>query len=93
MNNKIYNNLSVDNLMKTEWFNQFDGLQQIEIETGIRNNVDVFKYAKKEFDWFQMRQIRLGLERKLNVLKYANPEYSEKKMRKIKRKLEDEKYA
>ena len=71
MNNKIYNNLSVDNLMKTEWFNQFDGLQQIEIETGIRNNVDVFKYAKKEFNWRQMGEIRLGLEQGLDVSIYA----------------------
>jgi len=71
MNNKIYNNLSVDNLMKTEWLNQFDGLQQIEIEIGIRNNVDVFKYAKKEFNWRQMGEIRLGLEQGLNVSIYA----------------------
>jgi len=50
--NKIYNNLSVDNLTKTDWFNQFDEMQKFEIETGIRSKVDVFKYAKKEFDGY-----------------------------------------
>ena len=27
---KIHNNLTIDNLMKTEWFNQFDELQQFD---------------------------------------------------------------
>ena len=93
MNNKIYNNLSVDNLMKTEWLNQFDGLQQIEIEIGIRNNVDVFKYAKKEFDWMQMRKIRLGLIDNLDVSIYAKSEFSWHEMEQIRLKLLKEKYA
>ena len=29
--NKIYNNLSIENLTKTEWFNQFNRNQQKEI--------------------------------------------------------------
>ena len=28
MNKKIYNNLNIKNLIKTEWFNQFDEYQQ-----------------------------------------------------------------
>ena len=47
MENKIYNNLNIENLVKTNWFNQFDEMQKFEIETGIRSKVDVFKYAKK----------------------------------------------
>ena len=68
---KIHNNLTIDNLMKTEWFNQFDELQQFEIYKGIRNNVDVFKYAKKDFNYRQMEQIRKGLEDNLDVSIYA----------------------
>ena len=68
---KIHNNLIIDNLMKTEWFNQFDELQQFEIYKGIKSNVDVFKYAKKEFNWRQMKQIREGLEQGLDVSIYA----------------------
>ena len=47
---KIYNNLDIKNLIKTEWFNQFDGKQQIEIKSGIESKVDIFRYAKKEFE-------------------------------------------
>ena len=31
MKNKIYNNLSIDNLAKTEWFKQFNLYEQEEI--------------------------------------------------------------
>ena len=30
--NKIYNNLNIENLVKTDWFNQFYELQQEEIK-------------------------------------------------------------
>ena len=30
--NKIYNNLNIDNLMRTDWFNQFDELQQKKLK-------------------------------------------------------------
>lgn len=49
--NKIYNNLSVENLMKTEKFNQFDELQKEQIKLGLNNNVDVSIYAKSDFGW------------------------------------------
>ena len=39
--NKIYNNLSIENLMKTEKFNQFDEIQQKQIELGLKNNLDI----------------------------------------------------
>ena len=72
--NKIYNNLTVENLIRTEWFNQFEEYQQFEIKDGLKENLDVSWYAKKEFNWKQMSQIRLGLKANLDVSKYANPE-------------------
>ena len=30
--NRIYNNLSIENLIRTEWFNQFNKKQQEEIK-------------------------------------------------------------
>ena len=48
--NKIYNNLSIENLMKTEKFNQFDKNQIEQIKLGLNNYVDISIYAKKEFD-------------------------------------------
>ena len=47
MNKKIYNNLNVENLVKTKWFNQFEIYQQEEILEGLKNNLDVSMYAKK----------------------------------------------
>ena len=55
--NKIYNNLTINNLIKTDWFNQFDYYQKEQIKSGIEVNVDVSIYAKKEFDYLQMEQI------------------------------------
>ena len=51
---KIYNNLNIENLIKTEWFNQFDEKQQKQIRYGLEDNLDVFQYANPEFSWEQM---------------------------------------
>ena len=50
MKNKIYNNLSIENLTKTEWFNQFDELQQRQIRKGLEDNLNVSIYANPEFN-------------------------------------------
>ena len=47
---KIHNNLTIENLIKTEWFNQFNKEQQEQIYLGFENKVDILKYAKKEYD-------------------------------------------
>ena len=54
MNKKIHNNLSIENLMKTDWINQFNKDQQVQIRIGIKANLDVSWYAKKEYNWLQM---------------------------------------
>ena len=78
--NKIYNNLNIENLIKTNWFEQFNIHQKHEILKGLKNNVDVLIYAKTEFDWHQMFEIREGLKDNLDVSLYAKPEYSWKQM-------------
>ena len=56
---KLYNNLSIENLMKTDWlFSQFNYRQRKEIKTGLQANIDVSKYANPKYDWEQMREIR-----------------------------------
>ena len=75
--NKIHNNLTVENLVKTEWINQFNEAQQDQIMLGLENKVDIMKYAKKEFDWIQMAEIREGLEKNLDVSIYAKSEFDE----------------
>ena len=51
---KEHNNLNIENLIKTEWFNQFDENQKKEILEGLKNNIDVLIYAKSGFDYNQM---------------------------------------
>ena len=58
--NKIYNNLTIKNLIKTEWFNQFNKEQQEEITKGLKEDLDVSIYAKLDFNELQMFQIRTG---------------------------------
>ena len=78
--NKIYNNLNIENLIKTNWFEQFNIHQKHEILKGLKNNVDVLIYAKPEFDWHQMFEIREGLEEGLDVSIYAKSDFSDYQM-------------
>ena len=77
---KIYNNLNIENLMKTEWFNQFDAFQQKEIRYGLEEGLDVSVYATPEFDWEQMNSIRFGLIVNLDVSIYAKEEFDKYQM-------------
>ena len=88
--NKIYNNLTIDSLMKTKMFKQFDKEQQEEIKIGLENNLDVFVYAKPEYTWEQMNQIRLGLKNNSDVSIYVNKYIVWKQMNKINLALEKE---
>ena len=90
MNKKIYNNLSVENLVKTKWFNQFEIYQQEEILEGLKNNIDVSIYAKPEYNVLQMQEIRLGLQEGLDVSIYAKRKYTVCQMREIREKLLEE---
>ena len=78
--NKIYNNLSIENLIKTEWFNQFNEKQKGQIRLGLKDNLNVSIYANPKFDDFQMEIIRFGLEANLDVSLYANPKFSVSQM-------------
>ena len=80
MNKKIYNNLNIENLTKTEWFNQFNKKQTREIRDGLKANLDVSIYAKKEFNWLQMREIKRGLLANVDVSIYANSDFSNTQM-------------
>ena len=85
--NKIYNNLSIENLIKTEWFNQFTYSEQEEIRKGLEANIDVSIYSEKDFNSNQMWQIRLGLEDNLDVFLYAKKELNVWQMEEIRLKL------
>ena len=88
---KIYNNLNIENLTKTEWFNQFYPNEQKQILLGLEDNLDVSIYANLDYDEYQMEEIRLGLTNNLNVSIYANSKYPWREMKQIREKLEKKK--
>ena len=85
--NKIYNNLTIDNLIETDWFNQFNYYQKQEILKSLEANLDVSKFANPNFDSWQMAQIKDGLQKKLDISWYADPKYSWDQMDEIRLKL------
>ena len=74
---KIYNNLSIENLTKTDWFNQLNYRQKEEIRLGLESNLDVSIFANPEYNGGQMREIRLGLKANIDVYQYANLKFKE----------------
>ena len=64
---KIYNNLTIENLTKTEWFNQFNKEQQRCILYGIEKNLDVSLYANPEYSSLKMCSIISSLEYNVDV--------------------------
>ena len=62
--NKIYNNLTYRNLIKTDWIEQFDEAQKREIKYGIESQVDISVYAKTELNWQEMYEVVKILESK-----------------------------
>ena len=82
-------NLTVDNLIKTEWFNQFDKKQKKLIVEGLQENLNVFLYAKTEYSWGQMAHLKAGLKKNLDISIYANPEFNNFQMNEIRLGLQD----
>ena len=62
MKKEIHNNLTIENLIKTDWFNQFNKEQQKQILLGLDSKVDVLVYAKLEYNSFKMLTERIKLE-------------------------------
>ena len=86
---KEFKNLTVDNLIKTEWFNQFDKKQKKLIIEGLQENLNVLLYAKKEYNWGQMAHLKAGLKKNLDISIYANPDFNNFQMNEIRLGLQD----
>ena len=89
--NKIYNNLSIDNLLETELYKDFNLSQKDEIRKGLEKGLDVSVYANPDFSVEQMREIAIGLIEDLDVSKYAKPEITVEEMKVIIEELRNEK--
>ena len=57
------------------------------LRLGLKDNLDVSIYTKKEFNRDQMDQIRLGLKANLDVSIYAKPEIPWREMETIRERL------
>ena len=86
---KEFKNLTVDNLIKTEWFNQFDSKQKKLIIEGLQENLNVFIYAKTKYSWSQMAHLKAGLKANLDISIYANPDFNNFQMNEIRLGLQD----
>ena len=84
---KIYNNLTIKNLIKTDWFKQFNEEQKNEIRLGKQRKINLSYFVNPKFSAEQMKQIRFGLNRGLDVSIYAKKELNWKKMREIREEL------
>lgn len=80
---KLANNLQIEQLLKTDWTNQFNKYQLSFINDGLANNLDVSIYAKPELDADQMREIVRGLKQGFDMTKYASGDYSESQLRQL----------
>ena len=87
---KEFKNLTVYNLIRTEWFNQFDKQQKKLIVEGLQENLNVFLYAKTEYNWGQMAHLKAGLKKNLDVSIYANPDFNNFQMNEIRLGLQDD---
>ena len=79
--NQIYNNLTIDNLIRTEQFKQLDKDKKKEI----LNNSDWFN----QFGKYQQEEILIGLEEKLDVSIYAKKEFNWEQMIQIREGLKN----
>ena len=80
---KLANNLQIEQLLKTDWANQFNKYQLHHIRDGLSNNLDVSIYARPELRSEHMREIVKGLKQGFDMIKYASGDYSEDQIRQI----------
>lgn len=80
---KLANNLQVEQLLKTDWANQFNKYQLRHIRDGLSDNLDVPIYAKPELRPEHMREIVKGLKLGFDMTKYTSGEYTENQLRQI----------
>lgn len=80
---KLANNLQIEQLLKTDWANQFNKYQLHHIREGLNNNLDVSIYAKPELRSEHIREIVKGLKQGFDMTKYTSGEYTENQLRQI----------
>ena len=67
---KLSNNLTLEQLLESEWADQFNRAQLSEIRTGLHRNIDVY-YADPSIKSDKMQVLRHASENGINLLEYA----------------------
>ena len=80
---KLANNLQIEQLLKTDWADQFNKNQLYRIREGLNHNLDVSIYAKTTLAAEHMREIVKGLKLGFDMTKYTSGEYTENQLRQI----------
>ena len=67
---KLSNNLTLEQLLESDWADQFNRAQLSEIRTGLNRNIDVY-YADPSIKSEKMKVLRHASENGINLLEYA----------------------
>lgn len=67
---KLSNNLTLEQLLESDWADQFNRAQLSEIRTGLNRNIDVY-YADPSITSDKMKVLRHSSENGINLLEYA----------------------
>lgn len=67
---KLSNNLTLEQLLESEWADQFNRAQLSEIRAGLNRNIDVY-YADPSIKSDKMKVLRHASENGINLLEYA----------------------
>ena len=78
---KLTNSLNVKQLIETEWFEQFDSMQQKHIEEGLLQGLQVELYADPRFTAAQMQEIRRAMIQGIDVSSILNVRIGARKMK------------
>lgn len=87
---KLSNNLTIEQLLKTSFGNQFTQEQKSVILQAVEIGIDLAEIAKPEFNDEQMEEIRRGLESGIDVSEYVFPYLASPVMRQKRERLEYE---
>lgn len=67
---KLSTNLTLEQLLESDWADQFNRAQLSEIRTGLNRNIDVY-YADPSIKSDKMKVLRHASENGINLLEYA----------------------
>jgi len=78
---RLINQLSIEHLLNTNWEDQFDLIQQKQLEDGLKQGLQVELYADPRYTGKQMQEIRRAMLNGTDVSSILNARISARKMK------------